>query len=119
MAASAFGGGIARYQSVCGALTGAEIALGLYGGKVVPDPKQVADTMRPFTRGLVESFRSEFGAAECRTLIPFEFDDPGAYEQFRKSGVKQRQCHGYVKYTVRQVHSWLEQGKLPGPPTPS
>lgn len=115
-AASAFGGGIARYQSVCGALTGAEIALGLYAGKVVDDPKKTGDTVRPLARALLEDFRKQFSAVECRNLIPYKLDDPQGHEDFKKSGVKQRQCHQYVRFTVRKVHSWLEEGKLPAPP---
>lgn len=111
-AASGFGGGMARHQYVCGAVTGAVIGLGLYGGQVVEDPRLVADTMRPKVRELIQSFTATFGSAECRGLIPFDFAAEGEYEKFRQSGVKQRQCNRYVSYTVEMVSRWAAEGTL-------
>ncbi len=111
-AASGFGGGIARQQYVCGALTGATIALGLYGGETIQDPKVVADTIRPKVEELVDGFTSSFGNAKCHHLVPFDFKVPGEYELFRKSGVKQQKCHQYVKHAVETVSKWKAEGSL-------
>lgn len=111
-AASGFGGGMARHQYVCGAVTGAVIALGLYGGQTVADPRLVADTMRSRVRELIRGFARTFGSAECSGLIPFDFNADGQYEEFRQSGVKQRQCNQYVRYAVETVSRWAAEGKL-------
>lgn len=111
-AASGFGGGMARQQYVCGALTGATIALGLYGGKTVQDPKAIADTMRLKVRELIQGFKESFGSAECRELVPFDFSAPDGYEAFRKSGVKQQRCHQYVRCAVETVSRWKAEGTL-------
>ncbi len=109
-AAAGFGGGIGRHQYVCGAVTGAAMALGLYGGKTVQDPKAIADEIRSEVQSLVQGFEDTFGSVECRGLVPFDFKAPGQYEQFRASGVKQQKCHQYVKYAVETVSRWKVDG---------
>lgn len=111
-AASGFGGGMGRQQYVCGALTGAIMALGLHGGQTIQDPKKIADVLRPKVSDLVQGFTESFGSAECRGLVPFDFKVEGEYGKFRKSGVKQQRCHLYVKYTVETVTRWAAEGKL-------
>ncbi|MHB1161258.1 MAG: C-GCAxxG-C-C family protein [Chloroflexota bacterium] len=112
-AASGFGGGVARHQSMCGALTGATMALGLYGGQTMADPKSVADTLRPRVQELLRGFGSAFGHTECRNLVPFDFSTTEGYEAFKASGVKQRQCNRYVRFTVEAVTRWKTEGSLP------
>jgi C_GCAxxG_C_C family probable redox protein len=114
-AASCFGGGVARYQSMCGALTGAAIALGIYGGRTVSDPQAIADTVRPGMRELVREFRESFGHTDCADLIPFDLNGPEGYEPFRQSGMKQQRCYQYVRFVVGTVARWNEEGAfVPG-----
>ena len=87
------------------------MALSLYGGQT-GDPKAVADAVRPKVRELAQGFVDRFGSLECRNLVPFDFNTPGGYEAFRKSGVKQQRCHNYVAYAVRTVATWKESGSL-------
>lgn len=111
-AAAGFGGGMGRQQYVCGALTGAIMAIGLYGGRTIEDPKSIADTVRPRVAELIQVFTKRFGSANCGGLVPFDFKVEGEYAKFPTSGVKQRQCHQYVKYTVETVADWASRGEL-------
>lgn len=64
--ASAFGGGIARTGNVCGALTGAVMALGLkYGGAKREDQEKA----NRVAGKLLNEFRSLNGSIICRELI--------------------------------------------------
>ena len=65
--ASGFGGGIAEKGNVCGALTGAIMALGLkYGGSMMEEKvNQAADT-------LLENFTKLHGSPLCRELIKYD-----------------------------------------------
>jgi C_GCAxxG_C_C family probable redox protein len=111
-AASGFGGGIGRVQLVCGALTGAVIALGLAEGKSTaePGPKTVSDPVRPKVRQLVKGFEDEFGSTECRALVGFDFSSPEEYEAFRASKEARAGCESYIRYAVQEVASrWGNQ----------
>ncbi len=113
-AASGFGGGIGREQYVCGAVAGAVIALGLYGGKTVQDSKEIGNTIRPTVKAFARGFADTFGSVECGALVPFDFKAEGGYEAFRASDTKQRFCHRYVRYAVETVAGLKSEGKLPG-----
>ena len=64
--ASAFGGGIARTGNVCGALTGALMALGLkYGGLKRKDQEKANEVAGK----LLNEFKSLNGSIICRELI--------------------------------------------------
>jgi C_GCAxxG_C_C family probable redox protein len=65
--ASGFGGGIASNGNVCGALTGAIMALGLkYGGSMMEEKAfQAAKT-------LLENFAKLHGSVLCRELIKYD-----------------------------------------------
>lgn len=103
-AAAGFGGGIARYQSVCGALTGAVIALGLREGGLPDDPeKKVADRVRPRARRLMDGFRERFGDVECRKLIPFDLNNREDSAVFKTSPIKQEKCYNFLRYVVETL----------------
>ena len=67
--ASSFGGGIGRLREVCGALSGAELALGMLRGySDVTDPALKSAHYRQ-VRTLAEAFRAEAGDIVCRELL--------------------------------------------------
>jgi C_GCAxxG_C_C family probable redox protein len=112
-AASGFGGGIGRVQLVCGALTGAVIALGLAEGRDMadPGPKTVSDPVRPKVRHLVEAFEERFGATDCRALVGFDFSSPVEYEAFRASKEARAGCESYIRYAVQEIASRWGSGR--------
>ncbi len=100
--ASGFGGGIARYQSLCGALTGGVMVLGLLEAQRVEDPKRIAAAARPAIRRLWDGFEERFGSVECRALVPFDFNSPDWLEVYRQTNAKQK-CHEYVRYVIESL----------------
>jgi len=102
-AASGLGGGVARHQSMCGALLGAALALGLREGLSGGGAKVVSGGVRPKVRRLLDGFRERFGAVDCRQLVPYDFNAPGGYEAFRNSDTMQQKCHHYVRYVVETL----------------
>ncbi len=67
--ATPFGGGIGRAGSLCGALSGAVMALGLVTGRTTPDTQQ-RDTSYAHARRLWQRFTERAGAEDCRDLKP-------------------------------------------------
>jgi C_GCAxxG_C_C family probable redox protein len=104
-AASGFGGGIGRVQLVCGALTGAVIALGLIEGQDMAEvgPKTVSDPVRPKVIQLIDGFEERFGATDCRALVGFDFRSPGGYDAFRASEEARAGCKSYIQFAVQEV----------------
>lgn len=79
--AEGFGGGV-RSGEICGALSGAIMALGIYGSSAA-DYKQ-----------FIESFRDHFGAIRCSDL----------------KGVK-HSCDELIKYSADLLQNYIEREK--------
>jgi len=100
--ASAFGGGINRTGNVCGAITGALMALGLkYGGSV-----QEEEVTRVSTQFLDE-FTSINGSIICRELIDHDLmTEEDLKKAFESDAFKK--CMKYVDDTARLLNKYIE-----------
>lgn len=96
------GGGIGRCQSVCGAISGAVIALSHHAAATTSTPKETRDKARELASQLYKSFEAKFGSTDCRTLTDWDFQAPGGYEAFHKRDVDSgvRFCNPFVEYAA-------------------
>jgi C_GCAxxG_C_C family probable redox protein len=97
--ATAFGGGIGRRGSLCGALTGAIMAIGLKYGteKTVRIEKEKAYQI---ALEFYNRFAKECGSPFCRELIGYDLTDPEELKKLRKSNVHDEKCSHFVKKAV-------------------
>lgn len=106
--ASAFGGGIGRRGEVCGAVTGALMALGLARGH-----SDNAESSKSSTYELVDEFLRRFqeahGAIGCRALIGFAIDTQDGLQVARDAGVFKTICPGLVTDAATIVSAILER----------
>jgi C_GCAxxG_C_C family probable redox protein len=91
--ASAFGGGIARTGNVCGALTGALMALGLkYGGGGYSAQERVNEVAGK----LFHEFKAHHGSIICRELINHDLLTAEDVKQAFKTGAF-KNCPKFVE----------------------
>jgi C_GCAxxG_C_C family probable redox protein len=97
--ATAFGGGIGRRGSLCGALTGAIMAIGLKHGT---DKPVLIEKEKAYTLALefYEQFVKECGSPFCRELIGYDLTNPEELERLRKSNVREEKCSFFVRKAV-------------------
>lgn len=105
--ASGFGGGIARTGQVCGAITGALMAIGWARGRDTAD--QPKDDIYNLGEQLVRDFTSEFGTTSCKMLIDVELSDPEEYKKAEKDGVFERQCAVFVEFCALRAAEVLSE----------
>jgi len=67
--ATGFGAGMGRMQEVCGAVSGAIMAIGLKYGRGKNEDKNVSEAMYEKTRDLINSFEETHGSIICRELL--------------------------------------------------
>jgi C_GCAxxG_C_C family probable redox protein len=106
--ASAFGGGIGRRGHVCGAVTGALMALGLARGHADNTEASKSETyamVDEFTR----RFEAEYGSLICRTLLGHAIDTPEGMQAARDSGAFKTVCPGLVSGAAAIVEALLER----------
>ncbi len=87
--ASPFGGGIVRQGQVCGAVTGALMALGLGRGGVTPAKKEEAYRLG---QEFIRRFKTKHSTLLCRELIAIDLSTSGGWQLAKDTGVFDNIC---------------------------
>lgn len=90
--ANPFGAGIARSGSVCGAVVGALLVIGLRHGMRAPGDAAARERTMALSRRFLERFREENGATECNALLGVDVNTPEGFETARSSGLFATVC---------------------------
>ena len=105
--ASGFGGGMGRMGEVCGAVTGALVALGLHDWKAdppTPDEKnKVSERVQSFTK----EFKQRYGSIICKDLIGCDLSTPQGYKEATDKGVFVSVCRPVVEDAVQILEQML------------
>jgi len=104
--ASPFGGGVARQGGVCGAVTGALMALGLGRGSATVDKKD--ETYR-IAEDFVKRFQERHGTILCRELIGHDISTPDGLRSAREQKVFTTICPGLVKDAAELVVEFVDE----------
>jgi C_GCAxxG_C_C family probable redox protein len=96
-AATCFGGGMGRQGEVCGALSGALIAVGLRHGRREGDGREAKE--RAYERGasVVRAFRERFETVLCGELIGVDLNEAEGRERYRRENIRDKYCVDYVR----------------------
>lgn len=100
--ASAFGGGIGRRGSVCGALTGGVIAIGLRYGTNTPS-SNAREQAYSMALGFYERFEKECGSVLCRDLIGYDLTNPEELEAARSADAFGQICVPFIRKAVEAL----------------
>ncbi len=104
--ATAFGGGVCGRQGLCGALTGALMAVGLRLGRREPgDDKAPANDAG---KALLAWAEENLPSLECRALTGADFSDPASQARFRApGGAHETVCERLVAEVCRRLAETL------------
>ncbi len=105
--ATAFGGGIGGSGSVCGALVGAVMAIGVRYGRQEPSERDARAYV--LTQELRRRFEAEMGQIECRALTGMDLTTREGVKRFYASDVPRRICSPAVGLAYRSVMELLEE----------
>jgi C_GCAxxG_C_C family probable redox protein len=97
--ASGFGGGMGLCGSVCGALTGTIMAIGIkYGSNEKGEEKN----MQAYAKAneLYRLFEQRYGTVLCRELIKYDLSNPAELDKARQEGVFGRICTNLVRIAM-------------------
>jgi C_GCAxxG_C_C family probable redox protein len=95
---------VAHQGNVCGAVTGALLALGLARGNATTDKKD--ETYR-LAEEFLKRFRERHGTILCRELIGHDLFNPEGLQTARDQKVFQTICPGLVKDAAELVSDLL------------
>ena len=105
--ASGFAGGIGNSGSVCGAVVGGVMAIGLRLGraKTMEGMLQNLGVAREFRR----RFQAEMGSIECRELTGLDLTDVNSVAQLKDSDIPERVCFPAVALAYRLAVELLRE----------
>jgi C_GCAxxG_C_C family probable redox protein len=97
--ATGFGGGIGRCGSVCGALAGGVMAIGIRYGTNEP---LVEERLKSYehARTLYKQFELKHGSVLCRELIGYDLSDPKDLKEARNAKVFENKCPDFIRTAV-------------------
>ena len=104
--ASPFGGGVARRGEICGAVSGALMALGLARGSQIPaDKERIYRLSQEFMR----LFEEKHGTIFCRDLIESDLSTPEGYQAATDKRVFITICPLLIQDAIEIVQKMLEE----------
>ena len=108
--ATGFCSGLSRTCGLCGALSGAIMALGLATGRSTPSTP--VDQCYAATQKLLSQFEQRFGSTNCRGLTGCDLGTADGQQAFRANQVIER-CQGYVEGAAEIALAILRKNAQP------
>ena len=106
--ATGFGGGIARNGDVCGALSGAVMAIGLTLGRDGSD--QSRDQCYTAVNHFYNDFVQTFGSCKCRELTGVDFETPEGNAIYRER-VHRERCTPIVEWAAKMASRVIKESQ--------
>ncbi len=107
--ASGLGGGMGRMGEVCGAVTGAFLALGLHDWQAtsvtMEEKNKVTERVRDFTA----RFKQKHGSIICRDLLGSDLSQPDGYQQAIDTGAFVSVCRPVVEDAAQILEDMLNE----------
>jgi C_GCAxxG_C_C family probable redox protein len=108
-AAMVLNGGVAYSGGICGAVSGAAMAVGKLAGERISDHRQAKRTARRIIQLLMIEFEQEFGSHRCSDLIDYEISIPSEHDAFIESGVWRKTCIKQLEFSVSRLQALADQ----------
>ena len=103
--ATGFCGGLSRTCGICGAVSGAIMALNLFTGRVAPNDS----VMESYTKAqkMIETFADSFGSTNCKDLTGVDLGTQEGQNKFKEDNIRER-CKGYTGEATRMAMVLIE-----------
>jgi C_GCAxxG_C_C family probable redox protein len=101
--AAGFGGGISRRGEMCGALTGAIMAIGILTYQTEKDVSKHKGITYKKVDEFIEKFNEVHGTPICTELINIDMTDPEARKKANDDGIFKTECPKFVETAVKIV----------------
>ncbi len=106
--AMAFNGGVAYSGGICGAISGAAMAVGRIAEERIGDHNEAKRVARRLIQLLMADFESRFGGLNCSELIDYDISVPAQHEAFIESGIWRETCLKQIEFSVDRLWGLAE-----------
>lgn len=98
--AQAFGAGMARMGHICGAVTGAFMAIGLKYGRVSAEDEDAKEKTYGVALEFVKRFKSQHGSIICRELLGVDLSAPEGIKEAEEKNLFETLCPKFVQGAI-------------------
>ena len=106
--ATPFGGGVARFGTICGALVGGAMALGFCYGRTQAEEKEKREKTYGKVQEMLKEFQKDFGTIQCQGLIQLNLMDPADRQKFQDQKLINR-CSQFVAQTAEKARRLVKE----------
>jgi len=107
--ATGFGAGVSRYGNICGALSGAVMAMGIAEGRTRPEDSDSKSKIYGKTAILIEEFKKEFGSVTCRELTGCDLLTKAGLDKFSNDKIHENICTGFVSFAAEKGFELIDK----------
>jgi len=105
----ALNGGVAYGGNICGAISGAAMAVGMLAHERIHDHKRAKRAARQMIMRYMDEFQQAYQSVNCIDLIELDIRDEEQHRQFIDSGVWRTACMGQIEFAVRKLTPLYDQ----------
>ncbi len=109
--ASGFGGGFGRHGEVCGAISGAVMAIGLVHGRKDPKDSEGKEKIYGIIDEYLKIFTEKYGTLNCRNLTGCDMLTPEGLKKIRDEKVHVNICAPIVEFAEREALKLINEKK--------
>jgi len=106
--ATGFGGGIGHTGRICGAITGAVMALGIKYGRTSPQDKHTRDQFYLKTEKFLQDVEKELGSLNCIDLIGVALNTEEGLREYREKNLRDK-CHEIIEKVEQILRTYLTE----------
>ncbi len=106
--AAGFGGGMGRHGEVCGAVSGAIMAIGLKTGPIEATDTSAKEDTYALTDELIVQFTARHGSILCRELLGCNIGQPEGQQYAREARLFTTRCPLFVHDAAEIVSTLIE-----------
>ena len=103
-----FGGGMGRVQEVCGAISGAIIALGLSSKFKEEDTRPKINEVYAKVHRFIDEFHEKNGTIKCRDLLGCDLTSEEGQKFFKEHNLREN-CRNYIRFCCELLDKYLAE----------
>jgi C_GCAxxG_C_C family probable redox protein len=108
--AMALNGGVAYSGGVCGAISGAALAVGILAERRIADHRRAKRVARVVVAEAMDRFVERHGSVACRDLIGVDLRAPGQHDAFIASGRWRDGCLAQIELVIADLAQLADPG---------
>jgi len=96
-------GGVAYHGGICGAISGAALAVGMLAEMRIKDHNQAKRSARRIIARYMEEFKQNFHSENCRDLIHLDISKQEQHDEFIESSIWRTVCMSQIEYAMEKL----------------